>query len=111
MIYVLLLLVIVLLLILIQTALSSSRSIRDYQLTSLESGFEIIKYGVLLRSSFFLLGVLFVLFDVELILLLPLVLYRYTVFYFKFNIIVLVICFVLISLFLEWYFSGLKWRT
>jgi len=44
---------------------------RDPQLTSLESGFERLKQRLALRTSFFMLAVLFVIFDMELVLLMP----------------------------------------
>jgi len=47
------------------------RMTRDPQLTSLESGFERLKQRLALRTSFFILAVLFVIFDMELVLLMP----------------------------------------
>jgi NADH:ubiquinone oxidoreductase subunit 3 (subunit A) len=44
---------------------------RDPQFTSLESGFEILKHGLTQSSPFFILAVLFVIFDIELILIFP----------------------------------------
>lgn len=55
----------------IQIFFSSYSLIREPQLTVLESGFERLKSRVLLRSSFFIIVALFVLFDLELILLFP----------------------------------------
>lgn len=49
----------------------SSNFFMDSQLTVLEAGYEGLQAGVLIRSSFFSLVALFVLFDLELVLLFP----------------------------------------
>lgn len=59
------------LLLVVQLILSMKENSRDPQLFSLEAGFERLKYRNFLRAPFFILGVLFVFFDIELILLLP----------------------------------------
>jgi NADH:ubiquinone oxidoreductase subunit 3 (subunit A) len=55
----------------IQTLLSNVSLLRDPQITSLESGFENLSHAIIISSSFFILAVLFVLFDIELIILIP----------------------------------------
>lgn len=61
-------------LVLVQFFLSCNSLTSEPQLTVLESGFESLKSRVLLRSSFFIMVALFVLFDLELILLFPAIL-------------------------------------
>jgi NADH:ubiquinone oxidoreductase subunit 3 (subunit A) len=48
----------------------------DSQLTSIESGFENLYFSLFVRTSFFILAVLFVLFDIELVLILPYILFK-----------------------------------
>jgi NADH:ubiquinone oxidoreductase subunit 3 (subunit A) len=60
----------------LQLAFSSTTLISEPQLTVLEAGFERLKGRVVLSSSFFSLVALFVLFDIELILLFPGVLFH-----------------------------------
>jgi len=82
---------------------------KELRLNSLESGFERLKAGNLIRAPFFFLAILFVLFDLELILLLPgvvstlgritqIALWSYT------------IILILVTLFIEWSWCGLKWQ-
>jgi len=63
---------------LIQVFISSKFLLKTESLTSLESGFERLKSSVFLRAPFFFLAVLFVLFDLELILFFPGVVGRLT---------------------------------
>jgi NADH:ubiquinone oxidoreductase subunit 3 (subunit A) len=57
-----------------QLILSENYFTQDTQLTTVESGFEKMNYVEFMRSPFFFIAVLYVLFDIELILLLPSVL-------------------------------------
>lgn len=111
MILILIVAVIIILLALIQFFLSSHSLMRDPQLTVLESGFESLKSRVLLRSSFFIIVALFVLFDLELILLFPGILYHLLMDWNWTIIWVFIIIAVIITLFLEWVWFGLKWQV
>jgi NADH:ubiquinone oxidoreductase subunit 3 (subunit A) len=62
---------VILLLFLLQFTARLPFYLSDPQITSLESGFERLKYGIIMSSSFFILAILFVLFDIELVLLFP----------------------------------------
>ena len=93
--------VIIMLLTIIQFFLSSYSLIRDPQLTVLESGFESLKSRVLLRSSFFMMVALFVLFDLELILLFPGILYHLFMGQNWIIIWIFILIVVIITLFLE----------
>lgn len=68
------LIIVIILITIIQLGFSRITILADYQLRSIESGFEALKNNAFLRTSFYLLAVLFVLFDLELVLILPLVL-------------------------------------
>jgi len=103
--------VIIMLLTLIQFFLSSYSLMRDPQLTVLESGFESLKSRVLLRSSFFIMVALFVLFDLELILLFPGILHHLFMGQNWIIIWIFVLIVVIITLFLEWVWFGLKWQV
>ena len=103
--------IIIILLTLIQFFLSSYSLIRDPQLTVLESGFERLKSRVLLRSSFFMIVALFVLFDLELILLFPGILYHLFIGQNWLVIWIFVVIVVIVTLFLEWVWFGLKWQV
>lgn len=101
----------ILLLLLVQIIFSSFSFTRDPQLTVLESGFERLKSRIVLSSSFFSLVALFVLFDIELILLFPGVLFHFFLrlnsgFFYFFLFLV-----ILITLIFEWVWFGLKWQT
>jgi len=102
---------IILLLTGVQFFLSFFSLLREPQLTVLESGFERLKSRVLLSSSFFMIVALFVLFDLELILLFPAVLYHSYLSLDWVRIWVFVVILVLITLFLEWVWFGLKWQV
>lgn len=105
-----LILLIISLLLVVQLSLSRISFVRDPQLRSLESGFEGLKQGVIMRSSFFMLAILFVLFDIELILLFPLVVFFTKTFFIKAVIFLIMLVLVLIVLMFEWYYNGLKWH-
>jgi len=102
---------IILLLTGVQFLLSSSSLLREPQLTVLESGFERLKSRVLLSSSFFMMVALFVLFDLELILLFPAILYHSYLSLDWMRIWIFVVILVLITLFIEWVWFGLKWQV
>nr|YP_009346453.1 NADH dehydrogenase subunit 3 [Xiphinema rivesi]AOT84262.1 NADH dehydrogenase subunit 3 [Xiphinema rivesi] len=89
----------------LQFILSEHTLFSQDMLSPLESGFESLKTSSLFGSYFFLMAVLFVLFDMELILILPGVLS----FSFVDSFWVLLFAFMLITLLLEWILSGLKW--
>jgi len=96
---------------LIQRLLTRNSSLTDPQITSIESGFEALKYSSYMRSSFFMLAVLFVLFDLELILLFPRILnhQRYLIIIRIVNLVIL--GFIALTLIWEWWFHGLKWSS
>jgi len=54
-----------------QFFLGAKSKFNEVRLSPLESGFEAVKPGVILGAPFFFLAVLFVLFDLELVLLFP----------------------------------------
>lgn len=83
----------------------------DSQGTRLESGFESLLQAIVLRSSFFILAVLFVLFDVELILLFPFLMFFYLVSSINSIIILIILRIIIISLIIEWFWCGLKWYS
>jgi NADH:ubiquinone oxidoreductase subunit 3 (subunit A) len=61
-----------------QLILSEKGNKERLMLFPLESGFESLKPSLTLSSPFFFLAILFVLFDLELILLFPFILFRYS---------------------------------
>lgn len=104
--FILLLIVFVLI---VQVFLSSKYFTKGEGLSPLESGYERLISSISVRAPFFFLAVLFVLFDLELILLFPGVIYCYiemTSFlcWLFINVVVLV------TLLVEWVFCGLKWQ-
>jgi NADH:ubiquinone oxidoreductase subunit 3 (subunit A) len=66
-----------------QIALAIFLYVEDAQLSPLESGFESLRFNAVIRSSFFVLAALFVIFDVELILLFPGILAHLEIFFVK----------------------------
>lgn len=72
-----LILIVLVILFLAQLILSEKGCKERLTLCPLESGFESLKPSLTLSSPFFFLAILFVLFDLELILLFPFVLFRY----------------------------------
>jgi len=93
--------VILLVLALVQIFLTSIFYINDGQLVSIEAGFEKLKQRVSIRSSFFILSVLFVLFDIELVLFFPGILFHKEYLFIINTIVVIVLGVVLLTLFLE----------
>lgn len=83
----------------VQRILTRSSSTSDPQFTSIESGFERLNYSMFLRASFFMLAVLFVLFDLELLLLLPFVFFSLKQSFIFIVVLFVVLRFVSISLF------------
>jgi len=103
-----LLLVLIGLLFLVQISLSDNPITNRRQLGCIESGFEKTNYSTYISRAFFIIAVLYVLFDIELILLLPrlFVLSEQALVYFSLLILLRII---IITLLLEWVWSGLKW--
>jgi len=86
---------------LVQVVLRIEELSKDQELSSLESGFESLYSALDIRSPFFFLAVLFVLFDVELIILFPGVLFHPILFQGATNIWIGVVMVVLGTLLLE----------
>lgn len=95
----------------IQMLLSNRSFVRDPQLTSLESGFENLKSNITIRSSFFILAVLYVLFDIELVLLFPIIFIHFVQGIILTKYIFYLIALVSLTLLLEWWWCGLKWQS
>jgi len=95
---------------LVQIFLSLKRGTKRERLTPLESGFERLNSRISVRAPFFFLAILFVLFDLELILFFPGV-----VLFFVRNSSVLlwvIVNFVVVfTLVTEWSLCGLKWQV
>lgn len=72
-----LVLIILMILFIAQLVLSEKGGKERLTLSPLESGFESLKPSLTLSSPFFFLAILFVLFDLELILLFPFILFRH----------------------------------
>jgi len=68
---VLFILVLITIVLLVQVFLSLKRFSKRERLTPLESGFERLDSSISVRAPFFFLAILFVLFDLELILFFP----------------------------------------
>jgi NADH:ubiquinone oxidoreductase subunit 3 (subunit A) len=68
----------------VQLLLGMEELTQDSQLTPLESGFERRAPALEISSPFFLLAMVFVLFDVELILLIPGIFYQKNILYINF---------------------------
>lgn len=102
---------IIILLLVVQRALSNQGDYSDPQLTSLESGFEGLRQGLIMSSSFFLLAVLFVLFDIELVLLFPGALFHQYLREYLLLSLWLILFLVLVTLIIEWAWCGLKWHS
>lgn len=84
-----------------QLILSECYYVQDTQLTTVESGFEKINYVEFIRSPFFFIAVLYVLFDMELILLLPSVLRNFVSPIQSLRSLLLILT-IVITLMLEW---------
>jgi len=93
----------------VQVFLSRKVASKEERLSPLESGFERIISLMSVRAPFFFLAVLFVLFDLELILFFPGVvsISEEVVIIFVWISINFIITFTLV---LEWSFCGLKWQ-
>lgn len=83
----------------VQTVFSDLELFQDRSLSSIESGFEKFWHSVLSSSPFFFMASLFVLFDIELILLIPCILLMNSL-YFYINMLLLIIV-VTVTLILE----------
>jgi NADH:ubiquinone oxidoreductase subunit 3 (subunit A) len=79
------------------------------RLGPLESGFESLKIRLYIRSPFFFLAILFVLFDLELVLLFPRI-FVFSKVVFSSVIWTVTLILILVTLTLEWVWSGLKWQ-
>nr|YP_009346429.1 NADH dehydrogenase subunit 3 [Longidorus vineacola]AOT84240.1 NADH dehydrogenase subunit 3 [Longidorus vineacola] len=77
-------------------------------LTALESGFESLKISNLFSSPFFMMAILFVLFDIELVLLIPSILNSNSQILIT---MMLIITLMATTLMVEWIWSGLKWAV
>lgn len=91
----------------LQLCLSHRWKLETTSLSPLESGFERLKSSNLFRSPFVIITILFVLFDVELILLIPRILKTgLSNRLFFWGRLLFLLTFTLI---VEWLWSGLKW--
>jgi len=90
------------LVILAQCSIRVEDPLSDAQAHPLESGFERLRPALSVSTPFFFLAVLFVLFDVEVILLLPSVFFHLLSQVFIFNVFLLVIMLVILTVFVEW---------
>lgn len=104
----LLLILVVCLLFLVQVRLSDSPIISGRQLGCIESGFEKTNYSTYISRAFFIIAVLYVLFDIELILLLPRLFILGGQAHVYFSLLIL-LGIIVGTLLLEWIWSGLKW--
>jgi len=79
-------------------------------LTPIESGFESLKSSIVISTPFFFLATLFVLFDLELILVFPgiIAVTKEITFILLWGFTLILI---LVTLVLEWAFCGLKWQV
>jgi len=93
--------IVVILFLVILISFSPSGNRIEITFSPLESGFESLKYGSIISSSFFILAVLFVLFDVELIFLAPGVFFYSFRFLNQFIIWLVIISTILITLIIE----------
>lgn len=94
----------------VQLVLAESRLLTEAQYSSVESGFDKLWYSMFSRSPFFFLAVLFVLFDIELILVLPVVIKSHLILILFSIVLALVLAVITITLMFEWLWSGLKWQ-
>jgi len=97
------------LILIIQVILARKSSFKAERVTPLESGFESLSSRISLRAPFFFLAILFVLFDLELVLFFPGVIslfrdYSCRILWILVNFVVIV------TLIIEWSFCGLKWQ-
>lgn len=97
------------LLLILQLLLSNKFWVNQISLIPLESGFEALKPRLTLRSPYFFLAILFVLFDLELVLLFPWVVFNSNVslYFISWGITIRL---VFMTLALEWAWYGLKWQ-
>lgn len=96
------------LLFLVQVRLSDNPIISGRQLGCIESGFEKTNYSTYISRAFFIIAVLYVLFDMELILLLPRLFILGGQAHVYFSLLIL-LGIIVGTLLLEWVWSGLKW--
>lgn len=89
--------------IIVQFFFSKDQESRDLSLHAFESGFESMLYSVLISSAFFILGVLFVLFDIELLFLLVGVIFQPFSSLYKTFCYIFVMRFILLTLLFEWF--------
>jgi len=93
----------------VQVFLSKKSLLREQILSPLESGFERLYSSTSVRTPFFFLAILFVLFDLELILFFPGIII-FLVSLGSFNIWLLINFTIFFTLVIEWSFCGLKWQ-
>jgi len=95
-------------LVIVSLVLSNGIKTQEDTLTPLESGFEILSPPVFLSSSFFLLAIIFVLFDLEMVLLIPGILFHlFEIFLFRLMWLALLVV-IIITLIFEWKLRGLR---
>jgi len=93
----------------LQVFLSKKGFLGEQILRPLESGFERLHSRISVRTPFFFLAILFVLFDLELVLFFPgIVLFLINVG--SFNFWLLINFTIVFTLVIEWSFCGLKWQ-
>nr|YP_010580157.1 NADH dehydrogenase subunit 3 [Trichogramma cacaeciae]UZS90458.1 NADH dehydrogenase subunit 3 [Trichogramma cacaeciae] len=101
----------ILLLMIMAMLIMSKKSFKDREkLSSFECGFDSIsKSRIPFSLSFYLIAMIFLIFDVEISLILPMI-KSYSIFIFMLNFnFILIFLILLIGLFLEWKEGALKW--
>lgn len=93
---------------LLQYSLEERRRFSTLVMTRVEAGFEKLFFNLYIRTPYFFIVVLYILFDVELVILFPLFLSNGGRFFVRVRVGFLVFI-VVITLFLEWGATGLKW--
>lgn len=102
-----LILTICLALVLIQFAIEDKAKVSDSELAPVEAGFEKVRFSSFIRIPYFFVVVIYVLFDVELVIVYPIIFYLSSKVSVSINVVLLLIV-IIITFLVEWKVSGLK---
>nr|YP_011004825.1 NADH dehydrogenase subunit 3 [Leptomastidea bifasciata]WPT46966.1 NADH dehydrogenase subunit 3 [Leptomastidea bifasciata] len=101
----------ILLILLIVNFLISKKMFKNREkMSSFECGFDCLSLNRLPFSlQFFMISIIFLMFDVEIALILPLIFFNNNLYYLMVINALLILLFLLLSLYIEWIEGALKW--